>query len=63
VVLMGFALPDDRAHGPNERFYLRNFRRGIATSILFMHHLAKTTSTVSGKATATRDYDEEGVLV
>jgi acetylornithine deacetylase/succinyl-diaminopimelate desuccinylase-like protein len=45
TVLMGFALPDDRAHGPNERFYLRNFRRGIATSILFMHNVAKITST------------------
>jgi acetylornithine deacetylase/succinyl-diaminopimelate desuccinylase-like protein len=40
VVLMGFASPDDRAHGFNERFFLRNFQRGIATSIFFMHHLA-----------------------
>jgi len=36
TVLMGFALPDDRAHGPNEKFYLPNFFNGIATSIAFL---------------------------
>ena len=34
--LMGFGLPDDRLHAPNERFYLPNFYRGIETSIHFM---------------------------
>ena len=37
VVLMGFALPDDQMHAPNERFYLPNFFRGIDTSIWFLH--------------------------
>lgn len=32
-VLMGFGLPGDNIHAPNERFYLPNFYRGIATSI------------------------------
>ena len=32
---MGFALPDDRLHGPNEKFHLPNFFNGIATSICF----------------------------
>ena len=35
TVLMGFALPDDRMHAPNEKFHLPNFYRGIATSIIF----------------------------
>lgn len=39
TVLMGFALPDDRAHGPNEKFYLPNFFNGIATSIAFLAEL------------------------
>jgi acetylornithine deacetylase/succinyl-diaminopimelate desuccinylase-like protein len=36
TVLMGFGLPDDRAHGPNEKFYLPNLFNGIATSIAFL---------------------------
>lgn len=37
VVLMGFALPDDRLHAPNEKFHLPTFFKGIATSIWFLH--------------------------
>lgn len=29
VVMMGFGLPDDHLHAPNEKFYLPNFFRGI----------------------------------
>src|SRR5207249_9702864 len=36
TVLMGFALPDDRIHAPNEKFHLPNFYRGIGTSIWFL---------------------------
>lgn len=36
TVLMGFGLPDDKIHAPNERFYLLNFYRGIQTSIRFL---------------------------
>ena len=39
TVLMGFGLPDDGMHGPNEKFYLPNFFRGIATSIGFLNSL------------------------
>jgi acetylornithine deacetylase/succinyl-diaminopimelate desuccinylase-like protein len=39
TVLMGFGLPDDGMHGPNEKFYLPNFYRGIATSITFLNNL------------------------
>ena len=28
VALMGFARPDDRIHGPNEKFHLANLARG-----------------------------------
>lgn len=39
IVLMGFALPDDGMHAPNEKMYLPNFHRGVATSIWFMSAL------------------------
>lgn len=41
TVLMGFGLPDDRIHAPNERFYLPNFYRGIETSIRFLTEYAR----------------------
>jgi len=40
VIMMGFGLPDDNAHAPNEKLSLDNFRRGINTSIHFMQELA-----------------------
>lgn len=40
TVLMGFGLPDDRLHSPNEKFSLEQLHRGIATSIAFWHELA-----------------------
>ena len=36
TVLMGFALPDDHIHAPNEKFHLPNFYNGIATCIWFL---------------------------
>jgi acetylornithine deacetylase/succinyl-diaminopimelate desuccinylase-like protein len=39
VIMMGFGLPDDNAHAPNEKLSLDNFRRGINTSIHFMQEL------------------------
>jgi acetylornithine deacetylase/succinyl-diaminopimelate desuccinylase-like protein len=33
VVMMGFGLPDDNLHAPNEKFHLPNFYRGIETAI------------------------------
>lgn len=43
TVLMGFGLPGDKIHSPNERFYLPNFYRGIETSIKFMQEYARLT--------------------
>jgi len=41
TVLMGFGLPDDRLHAPNEKFHLPNFYKGIETAIHFMGELAQ----------------------
>nr|PID86823.1 MAG: peptidase M20 [Chloroflexota bacterium] len=41
TVLMGFGLPDDKIHAPNERFYLPNFFKGIETSIRFLDILGE----------------------
>jgi acetylornithine deacetylase/succinyl-diaminopimelate desuccinylase-like protein len=41
TVLMGFGLPDDRLHSPNEKFHLPNFYRGIETIIHFMTFLGE----------------------
>jgi acetylornithine deacetylase/succinyl-diaminopimelate desuccinylase-like protein len=41
TVLMGFALPDDRLHAPNEKFHLPNFFNGVATSMHFLTELAR----------------------
>lgn len=42
VIMFGFALPDDKLHSPNERFYLPNFFKGIDTGIWFLDVIAKT---------------------
>lgn len=39
TILMGFALPDDRMHAPNEKFHLPNLHRGIATCIHFLNEI------------------------
>jgi acetylornithine deacetylase/succinyl-diaminopimelate desuccinylase-like protein len=39
-ILMGFGLPDDNLHAPDERYRLDNFDRGIETSIAFLDALA-----------------------
>jgi acetylornithine deacetylase/succinyl-diaminopimelate desuccinylase-like protein len=40
-VMMGFGLPDDNLHAPNEKFHLANFYRGIESVIVFFEELAK----------------------
>jgi len=35
-VMMGFGLPDDNIHAPNEKFKLQNFELGIRSLIRFM---------------------------
>jgi acetylornithine deacetylase/succinyl-diaminopimelate desuccinylase-like protein len=45
TVLMGFALPDDRIHAPNEKFHLPNFHRGIETCIRFLAEIGTLSET------------------
>ena len=40
-ILLGFGLPDDALHSPNERFYLPNFYKGIETVIRYWDELGK----------------------
>jgi acetylornithine deacetylase/succinyl-diaminopimelate desuccinylase-like protein len=35
AVVMGFGLPDDNLHAPNEKFHLANFHRGIESIVRF----------------------------
>jgi acetylornithine deacetylase/succinyl-diaminopimelate desuccinylase-like protein len=38
-LMLGFGLPDDNLHAPNEKQHLPNFYRGIETYIHFMHEV------------------------
>ena len=38
-VMMGFGLPDDNLHAPNEKFHIPNFYRGIESIIRFFERL------------------------
>ncbi len=39
-LLLGFGLPDDNLHAPNEKMHLPNFYRGIETFIRFLDRIA-----------------------
>jgi acetylornithine deacetylase/succinyl-diaminopimelate desuccinylase-like protein len=45
AVLMGFGLPADHIHAPNENFHLPNFSKAIATSIWYMALAARLRRT------------------
>jgi acetylornithine deacetylase/succinyl-diaminopimelate desuccinylase-like protein len=38
-VMMGFGLPDDNLHAPNEKFHLPNFFRGIEAMARYLEIL------------------------
>jgi acetylornithine deacetylase/succinyl-diaminopimelate desuccinylase-like protein len=40
-VMMGFGLPDDNLHAPNEKFNLKNFELGIVSLIRFLEEVGK----------------------
>src|SRR5437660_7676299 len=44
-VMMGFGLPDDNLHAPNEKFHIPNFYRGIETICRFFEKLGYRKST------------------
>ncbi|MFT4111831.1 dipeptidase [Silvibacterium sp.] len=39
TVMMGFGLPDDNLHAPNEKFHIANYHRGIESIIVFFERL------------------------
>jgi len=41
VVMIGFGLPDDNTHAPNEKLHLPNFYNGINTVIHYLHLLSQ----------------------
>ena len=41
TALMGYGLPDDALHAPNEKFSLRNFHMGIASTARFLELLGQ----------------------
>jgi acetylornithine deacetylase/succinyl-diaminopimelate desuccinylase-like protein len=65
TVLMGFALPEDHIHAPNESFDLDNFFRGIATSIHFLSECARSAGPPTPRlapASAARTDDSQAWL-
>jgi acetylornithine deacetylase/succinyl-diaminopimelate desuccinylase-like protein len=44
TILMGFGLPDDNLHAPNEKFHLANFHRGIESIIRFFGGVGENAS-------------------
>jgi acetylornithine deacetylase/succinyl-diaminopimelate desuccinylase-like protein len=40
-VMMGFGLPDDNLHAPNEKFHLKNFELGIESVIRFLEEVGR----------------------
>ena len=40
-VMMGFGLPDDNLHAPNEKFHLPNFYRGMEVLARYLELLGK----------------------
>jgi acetylornithine deacetylase/succinyl-diaminopimelate desuccinylase-like protein len=49
TVLMGFGLPDDAIHAPNERMHLPTFARAIATCVWFLAELGARGQATRGR--------------
>jgi acetylornithine deacetylase/succinyl-diaminopimelate desuccinylase-like protein len=58
AVLMGFGLPDDHIHAPNEKFSLPNFYRGIETSIWYMNAASRTLQRLNIPEQSAKQYTE-----
>jgi acetylornithine deacetylase/succinyl-diaminopimelate desuccinylase-like protein len=52
TVLLGFALPDDAAHAPNEKFHLPHLRLGALTIAAFLEEVAAQPTRTSGPTAA-----------
>jgi acetylornithine deacetylase/succinyl-diaminopimelate desuccinylase-like protein len=62
TVLMGFALPDDRMHAPNEKFHLPNFYHGIATSARFLAEIGKGAGLKSWPSRKREPHGSRGLI-
>jgi acetylornithine deacetylase/succinyl-diaminopimelate desuccinylase-like protein len=40
-IMLGFGLPDDALHSPNERFYLPNYYHGLEVVTRFLSEVGK----------------------
>ena len=54
VVLMGFGLPDENSHAPNERLDLENYHRGILAAAYLLEELAKPRPAAKSKRPSRR---------
>ncbi len=54
VILMGFGLPDENSHAPNERLDLENYQKGILSAVYLYEELARGDGAVSPRASAPR---------
>jgi acetylornithine deacetylase/succinyl-diaminopimelate desuccinylase-like protein len=50
VILMGFGLPDENSHAPNERLDLENYQKGIDAAVYLYEELGKPTLTAARPA-------------
>jgi acetylornithine deacetylase/succinyl-diaminopimelate desuccinylase-like protein len=50
VVLMGFGLPDEGAHAPDEHFDLSNFQAGIRSSAHYLAEFREVGAALKGGA-------------
>ena len=48
-VMMGFGLPDDNLHAPNEKFLISNFHQGIESIIRFLELTGEISAEPDGK--------------
>ncbi len=50
TLLVGFGLPDDRVHSPNEKFDLDAFHRGTRSVAALYAYLAETRDQTDGSS-------------
>jgi len=50
TILLGFGLPDENAHSPDENFDLGNFHKGILTAAYYLDELSKLNMNNNGKS-------------
>jgi acetylornithine deacetylase/succinyl-diaminopimelate desuccinylase-like protein/molybdopterin-guanine dinucleotide biosynthesis protein A len=55
VILMGFGLPDENSHAPNERLDLENYRKGILAAVHLYEELARAGAPEARAPAAAKD--------